>query len=271
MPEKKNSKDGDSKSKGGKSAKGKKSSAGRLPILTIVEAAAALVAFALLCLVVHWLAALSIASALFVFLDAAINHVNRIKPSSDESRLGLLVWSLAGFVPFAGVAAYVAMRKKLASAPAAKITTSMEAVETVKKRMRMVPVPVAVVVGVIALVIGWSCRLGPFTIEFGTDLTRGLRIEGTNPDNTYYVGTVCVKLSSSRPLEGYADLDWRLFRGGTDGAVHRSTVRVQEGSDKTLWVWKMRVSQPGRYTLEVVDNTGKVVKRGYFRALQKLR
>jgi len=248
-------------------AKAGASVASKLPILMIVEIVVAIAALVALTYVVHWLGALSIASALFVFLDAAIHHVNKIKPTSKESRLGLLVWSLVGFVPFAGVAAYAALRKKLASAPVAKVTSGKEAVETVKSRMRLVPIPTAVVVGVVAVAIAWFSLLGPFTVKFGTNITRGLVIEGEG--DTFPVGTVCVKLVSSRPIEGYADLDWKLYLGGSDAPMYKSTVRVDPKSNKKIWAWKVRARLPGDYRLDVIDNTGKVVKRGYFTAIPK--
>lgn len=253
--------------------KAEASVAGRLPILMLVEIVVAVGVLVLLRSVVHihWLGALSIASALFVFLDAAIHHVNRIKPSSKESRLGLLVWSLVGFVPFAGVAAYAVLRKKLASAPVAKVTSGKEAVETVKSRMRMVPIPTAVVVGVIAVAIAWLSLPGPFTITFGTNYTRALVVEGTTSGNVYTVGTVAVKLETSKPIEGYANLDWKLHLGGSDTPIYKGTVKVHPESAKDIWVWKVRARHPGEYRIDVIDNTGEVVKRGYFTAIPKLR
>jgi len=247
-------------------AKAEASVAAKLPILMIVEIVVAIGVLVLLCFVVniYWLGALSIASALFVFLDAAIHHVNRIKPTSKESRLGLLVWSLAGFVPFAGVAAYVALRKKLASAPTAKITTSMEAVETVKSRMRMVSIPTAIVVGVIAVAIAWRSLPGPFTIEFGTKWTGSFRMQGTASNGVYSGTSVSVKLVSKGPIEGRPNLDWKLFCDGVHVPYRNTTARVATQSDITIWVWRVPTKETGDYSLHVMDHTGKILKRGYF-------
>lgn len=261
--------------KGGEAAEAREGSetAGgrRFPILTLVEVAVAVGVLAGLVFVVHWLAAVSIASALFVFLDAAINHVNRIKPSSEESRVALLTWSLVGFVPFVGIVVYAVVRRKLASAPVTKIATGKEAVETVKRRMRAVPIPTAVVVAAAAVAVALLSLKGPFTIQFGTNYTRGLNIEGTTSNDTYTVGTVCIKLVSAKPIKGYANLDWKLYLGGSDVPTYKGTVPVSRESDKKIWVWKVRARYPGDYRLDVINSSGKIVKRGYFTAVPKTR
>lgn len=246
----------------------------RFPIVTLGEVALALAVFAVLLLLVHWLAAVSIASALFVFLDATVNHVYRLKPSSEESRSALVFWSVAGFVPFAGVGVYLVMRRKLAAALVGDAATGREAVEAVRSRMGAVPVPAAVVVGLIALglaLLGLRLPDG-FTLEFGTGFTGALGIEGSTPDNALPIGRISVRLESDEPLGGYADLDWRLFLiGSGDEPIDTGTVRVQPRSNNTLWVWRVGVRHPGDYRLDTVDSAGAPVKSGCFTAVRRRR
>jgi hypothetical protein len=267
----------DSAKEGAKAKKGKgkpgTSKGRRFSVLTLVEVVLAAGVLTVLVFLVHWLAAVSIASAVFVFLDATINHVKRIKPSSEESRAALVAWSVIGFVPFVGVLIYAAMRRKLASAPAAGAATGKEAVDTVKRRMSAVSAPAAIVVAAVAVALALLTFKGPgmFSIEFGTGLTRSLRMEGTTADDTYKVGTIYVKLEAAEPFEGYPSLDWKLFLGGSPDPVSKGTVRVRPESNRKIWVWKVGARLPGSYTLHVVDNTDAVLKRGYFRAVPRSR
>jgi len=241
----------------------------RFSLLTIVEIVFAVGVLVLLSFVTHWLAALSIASAVFVFFDAAINHVNKIKPTSGESRLALMVWSLVGFVPFVGVVAYAVLRKKLASAPARKVATGKEAVETVKRRMRAVPIPTAVVVAVVAVVIAFFSLPGPFTINFGTRCSKALRLSGTRSDNIYAVRTVYAKLESSEQIQGQTNLDWELFYDGGREPVSHSTVKVQMQAGKMIWAWRVSARKTGDYRLDVINDDGVIVKRGYFSTVSR--
>ncbi|MHC5054713.1 MAG: hypothetical protein ACYTKD_08345 [Planctomycetota bacterium] len=266
----------DSAKQGGKS-KGKgrpgTSRGRRFPVLTLVEVVVAAGVLAILVFLVHWLAAVSIASAVFVFLDATIHHVNRIKPSSEESRAALVAWSMIGFVPFVGVLIYAAMRRKLASAPAAAAATGKEAVDTVKRRMSAVSAPAAIVVAAVAVAITLLTLRGPemFKIEFGTKFSGALRVEGTTSSDTYTVGTICVKLTSLEPFKGYTVVDWKLFMEGNSFPVSKDAVRVRRDTNNTIWVWKVGVRLPGDYRLDVVDNTGALLKQGYFRAVPRSR
>ncbi len=245
----------------------------RFSPLTLVEVAVAAAAFVGLYFLVHWLTAVSIASALFVFLDAAMNHVYKVKPVSEESRAALVFWSVVGFVPFVGLIVYVAMRRKLASAPAVDVTTGKEAVETVKSRMRAVPVPAAIVVALIAIglaLLTWRPPERFKRIVFGTSYTRSLRVVGVG--DTFPVGRIIVKLQSFKPMERFSHLDWKLFLVGRSGSpINTGTVRAQPKPNDTIWIWRVGVRTDGYYRLDVVDGNNEVVARGYFTIEPKKR
>ncbi len=127
----------------------------------------------------------------------------------------------------------------------------------------------AVVVAAVAILVVLLSLKGPFTIQFGTKLSRIMRLQGKTSDNTYTVGTVYVKLVSTKPMEGYTDLDWKLFLKGRDAPVGTGTIRAHPGSNKTIWGWRVRARWPGYYRLVVVDNTDRTLKQGYCTAVPK--
>ncbi|MHC4502803.1 MAG: hypothetical protein ACYTFI_05810, partial [Planctomycetota bacterium] len=50
---------------------------------------------------IHWLAAISIASGLWVFADASLMRITRLRPSRKGFAFATTVWGVAGFVPVA--------------------------------------------------------------------------------------------------------------------------------------------------------------------------
>jgi len=258
---------------GGKKESGKRSGLPRwFSGGTLIATACAAGLLVVLLFLIHWLAAISIASGLWVFADASLMRITRLTPSRKGFALATTVWGAAGFVPVVGVAAYVYLRGALARASPSDIAPASmsdeRAKEAGKLRARKVSASGAAVVGALAAAValaGWYAA-GDMTLEFGTDYTRAFRIEGGNSRDRFGPGTVAVKLSSFRPIEECGNLDWELYAPGkARDRPRKSTVKPRRGAGKTVWVWKIRWQKtPGEYRLDVLGDDGTVVKRGYF-------
>ena len=238
---------------------------------TLIVTAAAVGVLVLLLLLVHWLAAISVASGLWVFADATLMRLTRLRPSRKGFRLATMAWGVIGFVPLVGIAVYVYLRGALARASPGDVADASMSDEKMEKagklRAQRVSVPGAAVVAVLAAGLALAGRYwtDEMTLEFGTSYTKGLRIIGTSPSGRYNAGTILVKLSSPEPVGGYENLDWELYLRGKESApVSRSTVRGHRSPDKTIWLWKIRARTPGKYRLDVLRDDGTLVKRGYF-------
>lgn len=239
---------------------------------TLIATVCAAGLLVVLLFLIHWLAAISIASGLWVFADASLMRITRLRPSRKGFALATTVWGAVGFVPVAGVAAYVFFRGALArAAPSDIAPASMSderAKEAGKLRARKVSVPGAAVVGALAAavaLVGWFAA-GGMIMEFGTDYTRAYRIEGGNSKDRFGPGTIAVKLSSFMPIEKCGNLDWELYAPGkARDRPRKSTVKPRSGAGKTIWVWKIRwLKTPGEYRLDVLGDDGEIVKSGYF-------
>ncbi len=258
---------------GGKKEPGKRSGLPRwFSGGTLIATACAAGLLLVLLFLIHWLAAISIASGLWVFADASLMRVTRLTPSRKGFAFATMVWGAAGFVPVVGVAAYVYFRGALArAAPSDIAPASMsdeKAKEAGKLRARKVSASGAAVVAALAAAValaGWYAA-GDMALEFGTDYTKAFRIEGGNSRDRFGPGTIAVKLSSSRPIEECGRLDWELYAPGKAlDRPRRGTVKPRSGAGKTIWVWKIRWQKtPGEYRLDVLGDDGTVVKRGYF-------
>lgn len=244
----------------------------RLSKGTLILTVCAAGVLALLLHLVPWPVAVSIASGLWVFVDASLMRVTRLRPSRKGFRLATMVWGVIGFVPLVGIAVYVYLRGALARASSEDIAPPSMSDEKMAKqgRFRAQKVSVlgaaAVVILAAGLAVAGAYWPDDMTLEFGTSLTRGLRVEGTAPSGRYDPGSLVVKLSSREPVEGYENLDWELYLEGKreDARVAKSTVRVRQSPNMCIWVWKIRPRLPGDYRLDVLRDDGTVLKRGHF-------
>ncbi len=245
------------------------------PKEVLIAACASVALFVALLFLVDWPEAISIASGLWVFTDASLMRITRVKPSSKGFRLAAMVWGIFGFVPLVGIGIYAYLRGALCTASPKDIAPPSMSDEKMKEagkfRARRVSVPGAVAVVVLAATLGFAARYESMTLEFGTSIIRRtLRIDGSTPGDRYYTGTIAVKLSSLDAADGYDRLDWKLhLLGKGGGPVRKGTVKARRSSEKTIWTWKVRARAPGKYRLDVLREDGKVLKRGYFSARKK--
>lgn len=257
--------------------KGKEKAAGllsRIGVVTPLVAAAGIALLAGLFFLVNWLAAISIAGAVWVFADATLAKITRVRPSVHGARMMPVIWGVFGFVPLVGAGVYIYLRGALIARSAKDVARPGMTAEKMAEAGKLPPPTfaspgTAVMLAAVAFLVYTGWRMGPeITIEFGTGY-EGLELTGTDPDNVFAAGSLVVKFKSRIPKRDCDRLDWELVREGEDGNVKLKddTAAVEKESDYTVWMRRIRASKPGRFRVNVLDK-GVIMASAYFTMLE---
>ncbi len=218
-------------------------------------AGGAVVCLVVLLFFVAWFAALAIASALGLYVEATLARITRVSPSSPGSRLGPTLWGLIGFAPFLGVALYVYLRPRLvANSPEDIASPGMSQEDREyegKVRSPALASPgLALVLPLVlaGVLVTWK---GPaFIVQLDRDASSKRfpqrRILSFNQ------GRIGAWLKARSPLSKYGELTFaivKIKKGGAESPV--SSGEIEAGKRPKLRNWTIKVEEAGSYRIDV--------------------
>lgn len=223
----------------------------------MATAAAAVAVMVALMFLSHWIVAIVVAVALWVYVDSSLLGITRVVPKSPGYAHAPMVWSLIGFVPLIGVGLYLYLRKRLIETSRedyADPDMSLEEMESLGKMDAPEPLSpnmiLVVVVSVLLVFVWWKAASTRVDV---IDPVKG-RAE---PTGWYNGGKLTVRFVSS-PIEGVTELSYVLFNiaGEKDVEVVSGVMPVEPRNvadeDASLEARAtLDVTTPGRYRVDV--------------------
>lgn len=240
--------------------------------------------FAVLCFFypkIQWWAALMIASAVGVYIDASLSRITRVGPSSPGWSVGPMVWGLIAFAPGVGPLIYILLRRKLMANSVEDIAeadmTQEDIEESGKVRAPSLASPGVLLVLAVAFGLGVMFQRKPsLQIRLGEKFwQKSRRIDRSNQRDIYDSKKpfhVAITAKKALDEEEYKTLTWIVFpRGGDEespvkkGEVTWDEKVAKPGSKKRLWHWTVQVDEPGPYVLKVMHGEDKTFMIKEFR------
>ncbi len=247
----------------------------------MIVAALSVVIFVVLFFYLQWWAALMIASAVGVYVDASLSRITRVGPSSPGWSVGPMIWGLIAFALGVGPLIYILLRRKLlANSPediAGADMTQEDLEETGKVRAPSLASPGVLLVVALALGLGVMFQKKPsLQIRLGEKFwQKSRRIDGSNPRDIYDSKKpfhVAITANKAFDEEDYKTLTWIVFPRGDDeespvtqGEVTWDEKVARPGGKKRLWHWTVQVDEPGPYVLKVMHGEDKTFMIKEFR------
>jgi len=226
---------------------------------------AAAVVFIVLLFLVWWLAAIMVASALWLFADATLSRVTRVIPKGSGSQHVPILWGLIGLVPVAGVAVYVLLKRRLMAASAEDIAPPSMSPEEMEDAGK-VPAPsllspgVILIAAIAAMLIVFFWTPARYKVEVAADIGSDFRLIGVSPNATYNPGSVAVRLKAREPILEFDKVTVevaKLAEGGTWRPLGNEELPVDVDAKLKLVGRKIQVPEPGRYRVTMKRPDGK--------------
>jgi len=228
----------------------------------------------LLMFLAHWLVAISVSFAVWVYVDATLMGITRARPSVVGSRHMPAFWGLLGLLPPVGLGIYLLLRTQLIVRGTEHDAARDPAVRSPSLASPGGGVLLVLVVAMVYLGLDVDAKAEPNSsdsrhstvsaeapaavealkasaLRFGHRSDRSGRLEVSG--EAYRVGSLVAELDLSG-MPGHGEpLYWELHVIEARGLLVESGPLARARARRDIWSWKFFVPRAGRYRMVVIS------------------